>query len=76
MSLDQSLFPSIGAVAQTTDDQTDALDESQEDDGDRPMQEIDSLCMTCHEQVSLLQLSSKYIFLTGLFPNRVGRVFY
>lgn len=53
-------FPSIGLVA----DQTDLYDngaenvpkeEVEEDDNEeRPLQEVDSLCMSCGEQVNFL----------------------
>lgn len=49
-------FPAIGQLA----DKTDLLQEreyqlpSQDDqDEDRPVEEIESLCMTCHEQVCI-----------------------
>lgn len=55
---DAGFFPSIGSVA----NQTDLLPEEEEnirkdaegqDNDDRPMQEVDSLCMSCGEQVRM-----------------------
>jgi hypothetical protein len=53
-----NLFPSIGTLAQQADcsadpvnlyDTTDALSK---DDDDRVVEEVESLCMNCEEQVS------------------------
>lgn len=55
-SSNAEFFPSIGSIA----NQTDLLPEEQEenvknaegeDNDDRPMQEVSSLCMSCGEQV-------------------------
>jgi zinc finger protein ZPR1 len=53
---DAEFFPSIGSVANQTDllpeEQEDtAKDVEEQDNDDRPMQEVDSLCMSCGEQV-------------------------
>ena len=48
-------FPSIGALAERTDaleERDDQADPTQTgDDEERPLQEIESLCMSCGEQV-------------------------
>ena len=47
-------FPSIGSVANKTHlllEQDSERKDGEEDDDDRPMQEIASLCMSCGEQV-------------------------
>ncbi|KIJ55559.1 hypothetical protein M422DRAFT_24125 [Sphaerobolus stellatus SS14] len=46
-------FPSIGSVADKTDllrDEENQVQNENDDDEDRPVQEIESLCMNCHEQ--------------------------
>jgi zinc finger protein len=54
----ENLFPSIGTLAQRADssaDQADLNDTTNappKDDDDRVVQEIESLCMNCEEQVS------------------------
>lgn len=50
----ENFFPEIGAVAQTTDLLPDEPEDQQpddNDDADRPLQEIESLCMNCEQQV-------------------------
>ena len=53
-----NLFPSIGTLAQQTDSSADPVhldnttDASSKDDDDRVVQEVESLCMNCEEQVS------------------------
>jgi hypothetical protein len=53
-----TLFPTIGNVAEQTGLLSDG-DEGKKDEGDlnededRPVQEVTSLCMVCHEQVCL-----------------------
>jgi zinc finger protein len=55
-----NLFPSIGTLAQQADSQGDSIAENDrlatppKDDDDRVMQEIESLCMSCEEQVSTI----------------------
>jgi len=59
----QNLFPSIGTVAQQADDSVDQITVSDEngthpkEDDDRVVEEVESLCMNCEEQVGT-QLSS------------------
>jgi zinc finger protein len=59
----QNLFPSIGTVAQQADDSADPVTVNDEnitypnEDEDRVVQEVESLCMNCEEQVGT-QLSS------------------
>lgn len=54
----ENLFPSIGTLAQQADnsaeqaDLNDTANAPQKDDDDRVVQEIESLCMHCEEQVS------------------------
>jgi zinc finger protein len=56
MSDNANLFPSLGEIATRTDARADALEgqvaDGEQEDEDRDMQEIESLCMRCHEQVS------------------------
>jgi zinc finger protein len=50
-----NLFPSIGTIAQQADSSADPVDTSgapSKDDDDRVVEEIESLCMNCEEQVS------------------------
>jgi zinc finger protein len=53
-----NLFPSIGTLAQQADSSADPVhpddttDASSKDDDDRVVQEVESLCMNCEEQVS------------------------
>ena len=52
------LFPSIGTLAQQADSSADPINLNDttgaplKDDDDRVVQEIESLCMNCEEQVS------------------------
>jgi hypothetical protein len=54
----KSLFPTIGSLANQTDQPT-----AQAEDGDQVVQEIPSLCMKCHEQVRVLTDWKKVIVL-------------
>lgn len=58
--MSQEFFPSIGSVASKADDLPDApaSDSNNADpaDDERLIQEIESLCMKCHEQASLQNL--------------------
>ncbi len=53
-----NLFPSIGTLAQQADSSADLVDlgdttcAPSKDDDDRVVQEVESLCMNCEEQVS------------------------
>jgi zinc finger protein len=53
-----NLFPSIGTLAQQADSSADpghlddTTDTPSKDDDDRVVQEVESLCMNCEEQVS------------------------
>ena len=52
--MSQNLFHEIRAVAEKTEkvvDKEDGTVEATPDDDDRPVQEIESLCMRCGEQV-------------------------
>jgi zinc finger protein len=50
-------FPSIGSVAQKTDDLPEDTevkqveDQAEDIEDERPLQEVESLCMACGEQV-------------------------
>lgn len=54
----ENLFPSIGTLAQQADNSAEQADPNDtthaphKDDDDRVVQEIESLCMNCEEQVS------------------------
>lgn len=50
-----SLFPSIGEIASQTEDIDEAqiTEKAEGDVEDKVIQEIESLCMKCHEQVSI-----------------------
>lgn len=66
----ENLFPTMGEVASRTDALAEVDDDDvriregapprleQEEGEEREMQEIESLCMRCHEQVGLLQYRS------------------
>lgn len=71
------LFPSIGAVASETEKLQEPPEKSvidaeldvPADDEDRPVQEVESLCMNCEKQVSItrsfsMTFSSNIIFLS------------
>ena len=51
---DLKLFPTIGEVVETSDSakQPNSNDVEATDDTDRPVQEIESLCMHCGENVT------------------------
>lgn len=51
--MSQILFPEIRAVAEETEKVVDSENETENDDG-RQVQEIESLCMRCGEQVRRL----------------------
>lgn len=48
-----NFFPKIGEVAEKADasEDKDILERTKEDDEGRPVEEIESLCMSCGEQV-------------------------
>ena len=54
--MSDAFFPSIGSVAAHADDLPDVpaseSDQTDPADDERLIQEIESLCMKCHEQVS------------------------
>lgn len=60
MSDNTNLFPTLGEIATRTNDRADLpegqMTQENDEDEDRDMQEIESLCMRCHEQVSQLCL--------------------
>lgn len=68
MSDRPNLFPTLGEVATKTDAQAEVEDDDvrlgaegarqQEEGEDREVDEIESLCMRCHEQVSCLTRSA------------------
>lgn len=56
---DAEFFPSIGSVASQTDllpeeQEENIADTEKQDNDDRPMQEVSSLCMSCGEQVEYI----------------------
>ena len=49
-----SLFPTIGSLAEQTDnlpEKDDNAENTGEEEDDRPLERIESLCMACEEQV-------------------------
>ena len=60
MSDKANLFPSLGEIATRTDARAEQEDNAQpQEEEDRDMQEIESLCMRCHEQgITRLLLTS------------------
>lgn len=54
----EQLFPAIGTIADRAD-QLPENEASANSDEDRPMQEIESLCMKCGEQVRFVPISPK-----------------
>lgn len=57
----EDFFPTIGSVAETTDLLPEEIDDQPQvptaanEDTDRPLQEIESLCMNCEKQVRIPQ---------------------
>jgi hypothetical protein len=49
--MSQHLFPSIGSAAAKADDLSNPDTEQADSNEDGPLQEIESLCMKCGEQV-------------------------
>lgn len=59
-------FPSIGNAVEQTDrlgDDQEGSDPAGQQDEERPLQEIDSLCMSCGEQASPYVCSHLYVTL-------------
>jgi hypothetical protein len=56
-----NFFPAIGSIAEKTHAQEDG--QINGEDEDQAVQEIESLCMTCHEQVSVLTDSTRFVAL-------------
>ena len=58
MAQNTNLFPTIGDIASQTDeivnDSETKGEDSQFDNEDKVVQEIESLCMKCEEQVSII----------------------
>ena len=57
MAQNPNLFPTIGEIASQTDglvNESENREDSQFDNEDKVVQEIESLCMKCEEQVSIL----------------------
>jgi zinc finger protein len=58
MAQNTNLFPTIGDIASQTDEIVNESEtkgeDSQFDNEDKVVQEIESLCMKCEEQVSIL----------------------
>lgn len=77
----ENLFPTMGEIATRTDALKDVEDDDarlneragalidQEEGEERGMQEMDSLCMRCHEQVSSLLWTHEYL---SLYSCRVS----
>jgi zinc finger protein len=57
--MSQAFFPSIGSVAVKADELPDNSNETEQPDTDtdKPLHEIESLCMKCGEQVRLPRLT-------------------
>ena len=47
----ENLFPKIGELATKTDEETKVDEGAGDENEEKVIQEIDSLCMNCHEQV-------------------------
>lgn len=70
MSDRPNLFPTLGEIAGRTNDLPDVSDDdarlkddarargAQDEGEEREMQEIESLCMRCHEQVSVTRIQN------------------
>ena len=57
MAQNPNLFPTIGDIASQTDglvNESEPREDSQFDNEDKVVQEIESLCMKCEEQVSII----------------------
>ncbi|KAF8315358.1 hypothetical protein DL93DRAFT_2079095 [Clavulina sp. PMI_390] len=67
--MSHEFFPSIGDAVEQTDrlpDENTAGDQTQVSEEDRPLQEVESLCMSCGEQVKIFS-SFCYDLLTSTF---------
>lgn len=66
-----NLFPSIGTLAQQAGSSVDPIDLGDsadaplKDDDDRVVEEVDSLCMNCQEQVSNNLLTHYFLMYEG-----------
>ncbi|KAG6878892.1 hypothetical protein C0992_006829 [Termitomyces sp. T32_za158] len=59
MAEDKTLFPAIGSLAVKADETPDVPEQDTNDAEDKVIQEVDSLCMNCHQQgVTRLMLTS------------------
>lgn len=74
----ENLFPTISQVATDTDAQPDIPDDEAnggaEEGEERQMQEIESLCMRCHEQVSEHLAEQGLFSFTGLTNQGTTRM--
>ena len=52
----QTLFPEIGKVVDETTKKPEVVEHEVVDDDERPVQEIESLCMKCYQQVCRLYI--------------------
>lgn len=52
-ALKEELFPAIGTVAESTGQTTVETSTAPESDEERPVQEIESLCMNCGQNVCI-----------------------
>jgi hypothetical protein len=64
-----SFFPSIGSIAVKADGLPNDSNDPSAEDQDRPLQEIESLCMKCGEQVPLIVLCC--LLISPMFDHRV-----
>ncbi len=65
------LFPTIGKVVADTAKADQAQITTAEEDDERPVQEVESLCMKCYKQVRFMY---PYHFYVELMPTRNDRV--
>lgn len=52
MAQNETLFPAIGSLAVKTDETSEIPVRNTDDAEDKVVQEVNSLCMNCHQQVS------------------------
>ncbi len=65
------LFPTIGKVVADTAKADQTQTTATEEDDERPVQEVESLCMKCYKQVRFLHPYHPYV---KLMPTRNDRV--
>ena len=61
----EEFFPKIGRIADKTDALEDREQTEEDDTESRPVEEIESLCMNCQEQVGEIERAPEELLLNG-----------